>query len=45
MLRYWIIERARQAVVGSTDDEHRVRRCLLDTFGALTMFATAIAVF
>ena len=45
MLSYWILERARLAVVGSGDDEHRVRRLVLDTFGALTMFAVALAVF
>lgn len=45
MLSYWIIERARIAVVGSGDDEHRLRRIVLDTVGALTMFAVALAVF
>lgn len=42
MLRYWILERARQAVVGS--DGNRVRRTALDVVGALTMVAVGLAV-
>jgi len=47
MLRYWILERARQAVVGDddTDHNHPARRLALDIFGAVTMFAVALAVF
>jgi hypothetical protein len=45
MLSYWIIERARLAVVSVGDNGHRVRRIALDTFGALTMLAVALAVF
>lgn len=41
MISYWVLERARQAVRG----EHRVRRILLDAFGAATMVAVALAVF
>lgn len=45
MLSYWILERARQTVIGSVDDEHRIRRIALNAFGALTMLAVALAVF
>ena len=47
MLRYWMLERARQAVLGDahTDHNHPGRRLALDLFGAVTMFAVALAVF
>lgn len=47
MLRYWILERARQAVVGDDDidQNHPARRRALDVFGAVTMLAVALAVF
>ena len=45
MLSYWIIEQARLAVVSVGDNGHKVRRIVLDTFGALTMVAVGLAVF
>ena len=47
MLRYWILERARQTVLGDVDIDrnHPVRRLALDVFGAVTMLAVALAVF